>query len=492
VKATAAFLALAALALQAAVSAQTLQLQPLAGFGTNGDGSLRPGDRPYLTADGNSSQRGMAYNPVTGHVLIVNRPPLGGQTINIIDGTTGTDLGQLDTSGLLSEADNSYYITPTRIPTDMYYKPPSIGGSPTWYTYGNPGYDKTDGRGDWTYIVWSCVQNGSGAVYPDNVRHGGGLVRALGKRDTLFRRCDVSPIIGVSYGAADVQNGVVTSIYGGTQAEANASWIYGWLVYSYQRTGQPLVPCVRRYSSNTVAAAASPAMPHQSPMQRMAQNLLTSELSLPPAKAAGKRAEWRERFSRAGDPMVRMEVVTEMSRLDDALTIHTMLDMLRQEQDSGVRQQLILILGFMRATGTELKAVREALLAAHQRAPGFDERARMIEVLSNIASPESAAFATAVFAASEGSPEERICAAQALFKLATRVAVEPEALRHVTQWLREKAKSGPTEQLRLGAARALAAPGQDNRDFLAELLNTEPSAGVRSFLALASQWFPSR
>lgn len=226
--------------------AQNLELQPLATFGPHGDGSLRPGDRTYLTADGNFRQRGMAYNPLTGHLLVVNSDPSNGPAVRVLNGTTGADLGQLDMSSLVPSQSDSYYITPTRIPLDMDYKPPSIGGSPTWYTYGNPGYDKTGGRGDWTYIVWSCVQNG-GPTYPDNVRHGGGLVRALGKRDAVFHRCDVAPIAAISYGAGDVQNGVVTSIYGGTQAGTNGSWIYGWLVYSYQRTGEPLVPCVRRY-----------------------------------------------------------------------------------------------------------------------------------------------------------------------------------------------------------------------------------------------------
>jgi len=223
----------------------TLQLQPFAGFGTNGDGSLRPGQRPYLTSDGNAYQRGMAYNPTTGHLLVVNRSPIGGETINILDAKTAATVGTLNTSNTVIGDAGSYLITPTRIPTDMLYKPPSIGGSPTWYTYGNPGYDKTDGRGDWTYITWSCVQNG-GPTYPANVNSGGGLVRALGKRDAIFRRCDVEPLVGVSYGTGDAQNGVVTSIYGSTSAGTNGQPIYGWIVYSYQKLGQPLVPCVRR------------------------------------------------------------------------------------------------------------------------------------------------------------------------------------------------------------------------------------------------------
>src|SRR5438309_1171195 len=53
---------------------------------------LGPGDRPYLTTD--NTQRGVAYNPVTGHVLLVNRS--GGTSVPILDAQTGADLGTLD------------------------------------------------------------------------------------------------------------------------------------------------------------------------------------------------------------------------------------------------------------------------------------------------------------------------------------------------------------------------------------------------------------
>jgi hypothetical protein len=131
----------------------------------------------------------------------------------------------------------------------MFYKPPGVVGNTgaRWWTYGNPGWDKTGGRGDWTYIVWSVVQNGSSGYYPADTKSGGGLVRALGKRDKVFHRCDIFKVVGNSYGANDVKNGVVTNIYGKTRADATGSWIYGWLVHSYQRTGGPLVPCVRSY-----------------------------------------------------------------------------------------------------------------------------------------------------------------------------------------------------------------------------------------------------
>ena len=353
--------------------AQTLRLQPLSSFGTNGDGSLRPGQRPYMTADGNGYQRGLAYNPRTGHLLVVDRHSAGAESINILDGTTGADVGQLDTSSLVLGGGSSYYITPTRIPTDMYYKPPSIGGSPMWYTYGNPGYDKTDGRGDWTYIVWSCVQQGNGLAYPDNITHGGGLVRALGKRDAIFHRCDVPPIVGISYGPGDVQNGVVTSIYGGTQTDANGSWIYGWLVYSYQKTGQPLVPCVRRCSVTTARTTRNAAAAQSSGTNRMSGNLLQSELSLAPAEAARLRSEWLKRFAAESRATARMEILTEMPQLDDALTVRAMLDLLQSEGDSGVRQQIVLLLGFMRMTRLELKKVSQSLLVAYEKSGELGE-----------------------------------------------------------------------------------------------------------------------
>lgn len=86
--------ALAALAVAAAADAAFV-LQPLASFG-GGDGFLAPGDRPYLTTDNN--QRGVAYNPVTNHVYVVNRT--GGLSIPILDGDTGADLGFLSTTGI--------------------------------------------------------------------------------------------------------------------------------------------------------------------------------------------------------------------------------------------------------------------------------------------------------------------------------------------------------------------------------------------------------
>lgn len=76
--------------------ASALQLAPLTTFGTNGNGTILPGERSYLTSDGSRYQRGMAFNPATGHLLIVNRSPIGAETINIIDAATGEDVGVLN------------------------------------------------------------------------------------------------------------------------------------------------------------------------------------------------------------------------------------------------------------------------------------------------------------------------------------------------------------------------------------------------------------
>jgi hypothetical protein len=54
--------------------------------------SLAPGDRAYLTTD--HTQRGMAYNPATDHVLLLNRA--GGLSINVLSAQTGEHLHKMD------------------------------------------------------------------------------------------------------------------------------------------------------------------------------------------------------------------------------------------------------------------------------------------------------------------------------------------------------------------------------------------------------------
>lgn len=57
--------------------------------------SLRPGDgRSYITTD--NTQRGLAYNPATGNVILVSRA--GGNKIVVLDGTTGAEKHLLRTT----------------------------------------------------------------------------------------------------------------------------------------------------------------------------------------------------------------------------------------------------------------------------------------------------------------------------------------------------------------------------------------------------------
>jgi hypothetical protein len=58
--------------------------------------SLAPGSRTYLGTGNN--QRGLAYNPATRHLILVNRAV--GLSLNVIDAVTGTNVGILNTNGI--------------------------------------------------------------------------------------------------------------------------------------------------------------------------------------------------------------------------------------------------------------------------------------------------------------------------------------------------------------------------------------------------------
>ncbi len=77
-----------------AIQAQSsYSLTALSSFG-GGDGWLAPaeGGLSYLTA-ANSEQRGLAYNPATGHLLLVSRS--GGLSLKVLDGASGASVGDL-------------------------------------------------------------------------------------------------------------------------------------------------------------------------------------------------------------------------------------------------------------------------------------------------------------------------------------------------------------------------------------------------------------
>ena len=95
-------------------SAQIAKLTPLTTFGTNGDGSLRPGDVDYLNANG-QLQRGLAWNPVTGHLILVCRTNPSSPTIErvlVLDAANGTNvISQLDLSSLTGGGNPSFLVS---------------------------------------------------------------------------------------------------------------------------------------------------------------------------------------------------------------------------------------------------------------------------------------------------------------------------------------------------------------------------------------------
>ncbi len=96
--------------------------------------SLAPGDRPYLTTD--SSQRGLAYNPATGHLLLVDRL-VNAASVYVLDSLTGADVGVLDTTALTGGG--TFYLNKVGVGDDgVIYAANfgTIGGStPTFVVY---------------------------------------------------------------------------------------------------------------------------------------------------------------------------------------------------------------------------------------------------------------------------------------------------------------------------------------------------------------------
>ena len=62
--------------------------------------SIQPDSVPYMTSS-SSTERGVAYDPQSGHVLLVSRAPgVGGLEIEVLDKLTGARIGTLNTSGI--------------------------------------------------------------------------------------------------------------------------------------------------------------------------------------------------------------------------------------------------------------------------------------------------------------------------------------------------------------------------------------------------------
>lgn len=74
---------------------------------------IAPGERPYINTD--NSQRSLAYNQLTSHVLVVSRT--GGDAVHILDGATGADLGTLN-NGTTPPAGGTYAMNMVAVGDD--------------------------------------------------------------------------------------------------------------------------------------------------------------------------------------------------------------------------------------------------------------------------------------------------------------------------------------------------------------------------------------
>jgi hypothetical protein len=142
-----------------------VKLVPLSTFGPHGDGTLLPGDVDCLTGDGSRYQRGMAFNPVSGHLIIVNRFPLGSETLNVIDAVTGNSITTLDQSSRALGGSASFVYNQVAVAEDgaIYVGNLSTSGTSVQFNlyrwadennsqmlvyYGNPG-NTTAGGSRW-------------------------------------------------------------------------------------------------------------------------------------------------------------------------------------------------------------------------------------------------------------------------------------------------------------------------------------------------------
>lgn len=96
-------------------------LNPLASFGGNSDGSIRPGEQFFDTL---FNQRGMAYDPASQNLVLVDTHTGSGgnggnltneSAIYILDGTTGGNLGTLSTNGI---GGGAYALAPAAVDDD--------------------------------------------------------------------------------------------------------------------------------------------------------------------------------------------------------------------------------------------------------------------------------------------------------------------------------------------------------------------------------------
>jgi hypothetical protein len=96
-----------------------------------GDGFVSAGETPFPASPGDSAQRGMAYNATNDHVYVANRT--GGTAVNILNGSTGASVGNLNVTGI---AGGTFTINQIRVGSDGTIYAANLE-SPTATTSGN-------------------------------------------------------------------------------------------------------------------------------------------------------------------------------------------------------------------------------------------------------------------------------------------------------------------------------------------------------------------
>jgi hypothetical protein len=160
-----------------------------------------------------------------------------------------------------------------------------------------------------------------------------------------------------------------------------------------------------------------------------------------PADAHVRQALTRK-YEEEREATVRMELITELSRMDDPRTVTALLKMLAAEKEPSVREQGMAIVGFMAASATQIGNVAAAL-AENYRGGDTRERRRALEVLSNFPAVETARVVAAIWREAN-SEVERSVAADAILKLAPRVPMDPAMVRAARE-LRARVRVSPAD-----------------------------------------------
>src|SRR5436190_1901489 len=81
------------------MSSAQVTMSAMTSFGFNGDGWWAPGENGVTYLANDSNQRSIAYNPITGHLLLGTGTATVAD-IRVLDGTSGSALSTLNVTGI--------------------------------------------------------------------------------------------------------------------------------------------------------------------------------------------------------------------------------------------------------------------------------------------------------------------------------------------------------------------------------------------------------